>query len=218
MGTHAIVGLSLAACTQHNPPEPPPLPPRPAPTQPQPPTLSQPQWAPRPDARAKAEYERLTTCGEDRLATFNEIDASDERAPTLLLEAAACYEQAGHWAHAIRLLQHLRKLAPEQAQAEDADDRMKVMYQAFLSDRDAAATLQARACGATIIDPPSEASAKVLIEVARCLEQDRNLFTVSLRYRRLAAKRGAGDHNQTKIEALEQQQQKFEQAIEAKGF
>jgi len=92
------------------------------------------------------------------------------------------------------------------------------MYRSFLSDRDASATLHARACGATIIDPPPEASAKALIEVATCLEQDPVLFTVSLRYRRLAAKRSAGDNNAARIEALEKQQKKFEQAIESMNF
>jgi len=58
------------------------------------------------------------------------------------------------------MLQLVREFDPERAEAEDVNYRVKVLYLAFLSDRDGAATLHARACGATLIDPPPEAAAR----------------------------------------------------------
>lgn len=219
---HVALGFALVAsafaCAPNNPSPPPrTIPPTPPPAHSQAP-LSQPRWVPRPDPRARAEREGLNDCGNERVAAFNELEEENERAVTLLLEAASCYEQAGGWGHAIKVLLYVRKVAPERAEAEDVDYRVKMMYRSFVSHRDAAATLHARACGATIIDPPPEASARALIEVATCLERDRVLLVLELRYRLLAATRGAGADNAARIEVIEKLQKKVEQVVEIKGY
>ncbi|MCA9658154.1 MAG: hypothetical protein KC486_07410 [Myxococcales bacterium] len=198
----------LGGCAHTEAPERPP--PRPT-TPPQAPAIT--PWAAKPDTRAAAELAALEARAAELIGAVNDLSEGDERAAQLLVDAAAAYEEAGRFGHAIRVLEYLRRIHPTRAEAVHARTRIRALYLSILSDRDAASTLHARACGATIIDPPPEASAPALLDVVACLEDDRLLFVVALRYRRLAAARGAGADNDAQIEALEERRAEVEASL-----
>ncbi|MEZ4450881.1 MAG: hypothetical protein R3B09_15480 [Nannocystaceae bacterium] len=198
-----VVGCALP----DRPPDPPPAPPAPAPatptSRPRATSPALPAWEPTRDARAAAELKALEARAERLLELHRTMDEDDSRAPLLILDLIAVFEEAGRLGSALRLLFYLRRIDPERATAARVDDRIFSHLRRVLDEHQAASALLARACGATIIDPPAWAAAPALLAVAECLDEDRFLFAVSLRYRRLAAERGADRRNAAKIEALE---------------
>lgn len=209
----ALVSV-LAACAvpYSEPPTPPPGRVAPEPTPVARPAQS--TWKPRPDRAAKARYEELSRECEALIDRFRDAPDADLDAPKYLLNAADCLEEAGRYGQVVRVIRHLSELAPDVYKAEQLGDREVKLLRWIIDDRAMSSTLLARACGATIIDPPPEAKSRELIAVANCLDQDMILMTVSLRYRELAAKRGAGQENAKALEQAHERVQKIRESIE----